>query len=147
MQRPPHVTVATVVERNEQFLMVEELSDNKRVINQPAGHLEPDEDLISAAVRETSEETGWLVEPVAFLGLRQYLAPNNITYIRATFVAKALREIPNATLDKEIIRVHWLSYSEIKARSAEFRSPMVIADIEQYRNGIRYPLELYVNHG
>ena len=35
----PGVTVAAVIERNNTFLMVEELIDGQRVINQPAGHL------------------------------------------------------------------------------------------------------------
>src|SRR5690606_39290162 len=39
----PHVTVATIVERQGRFLMVEEISGNSVVFNQPAGHLEADE--------------------------------------------------------------------------------------------------------
>jgi 8-oxo-dGTP pyrophosphatase MutT (NUDIX family) len=35
------------------------------VLNQPAGHLDPNETLTEAAVRETLEETGWDVEPPA----------------------------------------------------------------------------------
>ena len=37
----PHVTVATIVEDQGRFLMVEEIKQNRHVINQPAGHLEP----------------------------------------------------------------------------------------------------------
>ena len=62
MRFTPHVTVATIVEDNGRFLMVEELADGQAVFNQPAGHLEADESLIQAALRETLEETGWDVE-------------------------------------------------------------------------------------
>ena len=39
--------------------MVEEFDSGNLVINQPAGHVESGEGLISADVRETEEETGW----------------------------------------------------------------------------------------
>ena len=42
----PHATVATVLENDGKFLLVEELSEGRRVLNQPAGHLEPMESLI-----------------------------------------------------------------------------------------------------
>ena len=53
----PHTTVATVIERSGQFLLVEEVSQGIAVLNQPAGHLEQHESLIDAAARETLEET------------------------------------------------------------------------------------------
>ena len=54
----PHLTLATVVSRNNQYLVVEEFDNGQLVLNQPAGHVEPDERLFDAAVRETEEETG-----------------------------------------------------------------------------------------
>jgi 8-oxo-dGTP pyrophosphatase MutT (NUDIX family) len=62
MDWQPHITVATIVEDNGRFLMVE-LKAGRNVLNQPAGHLDPNETLTEAAVRETLEETGWDVEP------------------------------------------------------------------------------------
>jgi len=61
MNDSPHITVASVIERDGRFLMVREMSDGLIVYNQPAGHLEVGETLITAAVRETLEETGWEV--------------------------------------------------------------------------------------
>ncbi len=55
----PDVTVATVVVRDGRLLCVEEQVNGSCVLNQPAGHLEPDEGLVEAALRETLEETGW----------------------------------------------------------------------------------------
>ena len=52
-----HVTVATIVEHDGRFLFVEELKGGRLVLNQPAGHLEPRESLLQAAIRETLEET------------------------------------------------------------------------------------------
>ena len=61
----PDVTVACVVVRDGRLLLVEEQVRGRLVLNQPAGHLEPDESLLEAARRETLEETGWHVEPTA----------------------------------------------------------------------------------
>src|SRR5690606_21729205 len=55
----PDVTVATVVVDGGRLLCVEEHANGGLVLNQPAGHLEPDESLEQAALRETREETGW----------------------------------------------------------------------------------------
>lgn len=49
----PHLTVATLVEQQGRLLMVREHAEGLLVYNQPAGHLEPGESLIDAAVRET----------------------------------------------------------------------------------------------
>src|SRR5690606_39291644 len=73
----PDVTVATVVVAEGRVLMVEESVAGQLVLNQPAGHLEPDESLFEAALRETREETGWDVRLTAFVGAYQWRAPAN----------------------------------------------------------------------
>src|SRR5690606_18486495 len=72
----PDVTVATVVVADGRMLMVEESVAGQLVLNQPAGHLEPDESLFEAALRETREETGWDVRLTAFVGAYQWRAPS-----------------------------------------------------------------------
>ncbi len=51
------VTVAAVIEQDEKFLLVEELIQGKKMLNQPAGHLEDAETLMDELIRETREET------------------------------------------------------------------------------------------
>lgn len=135
-----HVTVATVVEREGKFLMVEELSGGQRVFNQPAGHLDPGETLESAALRETLEETAWEIRLTGFLGVALYTAPGNgVTYLRNAFVAEPVLET-SCALDTDILAAHWLSYEEILAESDRMRSPLVLATIDKYRRGDIYPL-------
>ena len=143
MEWQPHVTVASIVEKDGKFLLVEELSNNELVFNQPAGHLDPNESLIEAAVRETQEETGWTVEPLGVVGVGLYTSPHNdTTYHRTTFHAKVVSHDPNQPLDDGIHQAVWMSYEEILAATDRMRSPLVIRTIEQYLNGHRYPLEL-----
>ena len=143
MEWQPHVTVATVIEHEGKYLLVEELSNGKLVYNQPAGHLDPNETLEQAAIRETLEETGWTIELEGVVGVALYHSPHNdTTYNRTTFHAKALAHDPTITLDDGIQQAIWLSYEEICAASDKLRSQLVLRAIEQYRDGHRYPLSL-----
>ena len=140
----PHVTVATVVFRDGRYLMVEEIDDGRTVLNQPAGHLEPNETLVEAARRETLEETGWEVEIQALLGASLFTsAQTGVSYLRTSFLAQALHHHVERALDTEIIASRWLSYEEILAERARLRSESVLATIEQHRAGHRFPLHFF----
>jgi 8-oxo-dGTP pyrophosphatase MutT (NUDIX family) len=65
----PHVVVATVLKDNSKYLLEEELVNTRRVLNQPAGRLEPGESLEEAAIRETLEETGRVVSIDYLIGI------------------------------------------------------------------------------
>lgn len=143
MSWPPHITVACVVEKDGKFLLVEEFSGGQLVYNQPAGHLEPNETLYEAAIRETFEESGWHVEPTHVLGFSRYSSKRTDTiYFRTTFIAKPLNHDANAMLDDGIERALWLSYDELKAQAHKLRSPLVLENIEQYLAGHKYPLSI-----
>lgn len=145
-----HSSVATVVEKDGLFLMVEEtaegMSAGTTVFNQPAGHLEEHETLFHAALRETLEETGWHVELTDFLGLYHYPAPNGVTYIRHCFVARPLRQDNQRQLDTGIVAAHWLSADAILAPGFKARSPIVGRVLRDYLSGRRYPLSLIYHH-
>ncbi len=138
----PRVTVAAIVEREGHFLMVEEEVEGRVVYNQPAGHLERGESLIEAMLRETREETGWTVRPVAVVGLYQWTSPGGSDFLRVTFAGMALEHDPGLTPDTGIRAVLWLTRDAVAARSAALRSPMVLRGIDDYLAGRRYPLDL-----
>jgi 8-oxo-dGTP pyrophosphatase MutT (NUDIX family) len=138
----PAVTVATVVEREGRFLLVEEETRAGRKLNQPAGHLESGESLPAAAVRETLEETAWSVLPTALVGVYRWeAADNGATFVRFTFCAQPRAHDPHRELDKGIVAAVWLTYDEIVARRADHRSPLVQLCVDDYRAGARWPLD------
>ncbi|MDH4612583.1 NUDIX hydrolase [Pseudomonas sp. BN102] len=143
MSWQPHITVATIVEDQGRFLLVEELADGRAVFNQPAGHLEADESLIQAALRETLEETGWEVELTAVTGIYLYTAPSNgVTYQRVCFAARPLRHHPDQPLDRGIIGPRWLTRDELLTEKNRWRSHLVLRCIDDYLDGERFPLSL-----
>jgi 8-oxo-dGTP pyrophosphatase MutT (NUDIX family) len=142
----PRATVATIVEQDGRFLFVDEVADGRRVLNQPAGHVDEREPILQAALRETIEETGWEVEITHLVGIYTYTNPDLITYYRFCYAARPLRQIPDAKLDHDIIGPVWLSLEELNARREQWRSPLVIKCVEDYIAGRRFPLDLVYEH-
>ena len=142
-----HLTVATVVERNGEFLMVRETKDGVQVLNQPAGHVEPGEDVIAAALRETLEETGWEVKITGFLGFSNAMSVvTGITYYRLVFIAEPVKFNPKAEIDSDIDSAEWMTLEEIKDPSNTPRSEMVHQAVDDFMSGRVFPLEIFRNH-
>ena len=139
----PNVTVAAIIEREDQYLMVEESVDDQIVINQPAGHLDERESLIEAVCRETLEETAWHFKPDAVTGIYRWCHPSEpITFLRIAFCGQALKLDEGRPLDSGIIRARWMSRDEISAPETRLRSPMVMRCIDDYLAGHRYSLSM-----
>ncbi len=143
MSWAPHVTVAAIIEHNHKFLFVEENTRSGIKLNQPAGHLEPDESIIDAVIRETQEETAHSIEPQYLTGIYRWYSKNNdFTYIRFCFYAKSIAYDDKQALDTGIITTLWLTQAEITQQQDKCRSPLVIECLSDYIYGQRYPLSL-----
>ncbi len=138
----PRVTVAAVIERNNRFLLVEEMIHGRRVLNQPAGHLEADESLQSAIIREVWEETARNFIPSALTGIYRWHTPDkDLTYLRFCFSGTVSERTPGRPLDKGILDTCWLDLESLQTHS-HLRSPMVLQCIQDYRANQLVPLEL-----
>ncbi len=140
----PSVTVAAVIERGGKFLFVEERSSGRRVLNQPAGHLDPGESLAQAVVRETLEETAHHFTPTALLGIYRwrYDRDEDVTFLRFAFLGRVDGVEEGRKLDQEIIAALWLTPAELAARRAEHRSPLVQQCVDDCLAGRSFPLGL-----
>ncbi|MBL4712380.1 MAG: NUDIX hydrolase [Gammaproteobacteria bacterium] len=142
----PHATVAAIIEREGRFLMVEEMAGGKLVINQPAGHLDPDESLIDAVIRETQEETAWQFIPEAITGIYLWKHPENgESFLRVTFCGSCDNHNPTQALDDGIQAAVWRTRDELIKKKQTLRSPMVINCIDDYLAGKRFPLDMLID--
>jgi ADP-ribose pyrophosphatase YjhB (NUDIX family) len=143
----PHVTVAAVVERDGRFLLIEEETERGALYNQPAGHLEAGESLLTAVIRETLEESAHHFTPRALLGVYHYhYGPNDTTYMRFAFIGDVTGHEPARALDAGIIRALWMTPAEIRASHARHRTPLVMQCVDDCVAGRRYPLQLISNY-
>ncbi|MEG9498419.1 NUDIX hydrolase [Mannheimia indoligenes] len=143
----PNVTMACVVHCKGKFLFVEEIEYGKRTLNQPAGHLEPNETLLEGTSRELFEETGIRAEISSLVKIYQWQAPRSKTdYLRFLFAVELDDWLEPNPQDADITQALWLSVEEfnhyIQQEGQCERSPLVVQSLKDYLNGERYPLSL-----
>ena len=145
----PHVTVAAVIEKQGQFLLVEEHTSKGLAFNQPAGHLEKDESIIEAVKREVNEETAWQFEPEYIVAIQLWQKDHSASFLRFCFAGQVDQFNQHQALDDGIITTHWLDRDEIAQKKPQLRSPLVLNSIDDYLRGEHYPLSLlstYIDH-
>jgi 8-oxo-dGTP pyrophosphatase MutT (NUDIX family) len=137
----PEITVAAIAETAGRFLVVEERINERLVFNQPAGHVEHGESLLTAVVREVREETAWRFEPESLIGVYLWSSPTSgVTTMRFAFSGAVDDHQAAQPLDQGIIGTHWLSRADLQEREKRLRSPLVMRCIEDYLEGKRQPL-------
>ena len=140
----PSVTVAAVLERGGKFLLVEEVIDGRRVLNQPAGHLDPGESIVDAVKREVMEETCHGFEPTGLVGIyRWFYKPADVTFIRFCFRGRVLDLDASKKRDPQIDAVHWMTPAQLTDRRADHRSPLVQRCVEDFLAGRHFPIDVF----
>ncbi len=146
----PSVTVAAIIERGGQFLLVEEETSDGIRFNQPAGHLDPAESLISAVSREALEETAHEFTAEALVGIymsryQSTRTGEDVTYLRFAFSGQ-VGAVHDRPLDVGILRAVWMTYDELIATQEMHRSPLVLQCVDDYLSGKRSPLSMLYTH-
>ena len=145
----PSVTVAAIIARQvngePQFLLVEEHTPEGLKLNNPAGHLDPEESPQQGVVREALEETARVFTPDRLVGVyvSRFQRPStgdDVTYLRFAFGGSVGEPDPQRTLDTGIVRTLWMTLAELRGSRARHRSPHVLGCIEDFVAGRAYPL-------
>jgi 8-oxo-dGTP pyrophosphatase MutT (NUDIX family) len=146
----PSVTVAAIVERQRdgisEYLLVEEHTPEGLRLNNPAGHLDPEESPQQGVVREVLEETACMFTPDRLIGIyvSRFLRPatgEDVTFVRFAYGGTVGEPDPARALDHGIVRTVWMTLPEVRASRARHRSPHVLGCIEDHASGRRYPLD------
>ncbi len=141
MDWKPDITVAAVVAREHRFLVVEERIAGRLVLNQPAGHVEDNESVITAVIRETLEETAWQFTPEALVGVYCWRKPDSQhDTLRFAITGQVTNHNALATLDQPIVATHWLTREELLHRQDQLRTPLVLRCIDDFLTGQRSAL-------
>lgn len=147
----PSVTVAAIAARprgaDTEYLLVEEHTPEGLMFNNPAGHLDPAESPLEAAVREALEETGCIFTPSHLIGvyLARFQRPargEDITYLRFAYAGTVGEPEPGRALDEGIVRTVWMTIAEARACRERHRSGLLLQCLEDHAAGVRHPLDL-----
>lgn len=135
------ITVAGIIHRAGRFLLVEESIAGARRFNQPAGHVEPGESLLSAAIREVREETRHPFTPEALLGIYHQNATSGARILRVALIG-SVGTPDHEPLDEGIIGTHWLTRAALDSPDYPPRSPFVLRCIDDFLAGQRHELSV-----
>ena len=140
---PTDLTVTVVVEQRDRFLIVKKRSSGAIVVTQPGSHIKTGEAPEQAVVRGALLETGCQVSVSGLLGVYLYIHPQTRQqYLRIVYTADLVKEAISRQLDEVILDVHWYTLADIRHRSRDLRSPIVLRCIEDFAAGKREPNEL-----
>lgn len=130
-----------IVEKDGKLLMVQEAQAKAyKKWNFPAGHLEDNEDIKSAAIREAKEESGY---DIKLTGLLTVASPKLDHPLFIIFTGEVTGGEANAD-PAEILDVKWIPINEIS--KLDLRMKYAITGIvKKYQSGQIYPLDLIEN--
>mgnify|MGYP006369327581 CR=1 FL=1 len=138
------VLAGWLVEKDGKLLMVQEAKKKwYGMWNFPSGHVEDNETIKEAAIREVFEETGCKVRLTGFLPITT-IALGDIKAIVIRFVGEIIEENINFNKD-EILDVKWFDKTKIKSMSDnEIRGYETCIDtLKWYEEGKIYPLDIF----
>ena len=148
------IVVAVAVIEDEKLLVVKE-ADEKHYgkYNLPSGHVDQNESIFKAAIREVKEETGYEVVLKNILTIHN-LVSNDKQVLVIIFKGERLRGEKRFD-KKEILDVEWLSIKELEEKSVDdiraipgIKATMLHSTIEKIKSKKLYPLaiiEEYLN--
>lgn len=128
------VVVGCLVKRDNKYLLVKENPNGKIVYNLPAGHVDKDEQLEVAAIRETKEETGYNVQLIEQIALCHETAHQSVKHIYLAEITGGEEQAQEG----EILEVVWKSFDEIRIleENREMRAPWVFSVIDKFENRV-----------
>lgn len=118
------VVVACLLKNDDKYLLVQERQPNAYGLwNLPAGHVDKDEKLEKAAIRETKEETGLDVSLIKEVAIYHETAKQTVKHVYSAKILGGELISPN----DEIMDIQWLTFDHIKSlyENEKLRKPWI----------------------
>jgi ADP-ribose pyrophosphatase YjhB (NUDIX family) len=107
-----HNLTDVLIVKDGKFLLVEEGKPGREgLFNLPGGHVEADESLFAAAIREAKEESGYDVELTGVVGIYQSISDYG-NFSGPVFCARIIGG--QATTSREHPSQRWVTYEELQ---------------------------------
>lgn len=139
------IYVSTVVEKDGKFILVREKKKQCYVKwNIPSGHVEENEFITNAAVREVKEETNLDVELTGLISVYNNMFEdfNSISFV---YTCKIVQDLKIDFDKNEIIEIKWFTFEELKNMKEELRDyNYIIETIRRYNENEIKPLNTII---
>ncbi len=147
------VIVGCIIMKDDSFVIVKEAK--KHVYgkwNLPMGRLDENEKIISGSIRESEEETGLKLKLTGLVGV--YHSKSAFEKSAERVVLKVLFSAEPVGSDKikfpheELLEAKWITFKDFfKIAEGDFRSPGIIAMVNDYKNRGTIPINYVKEFG
>ena len=103
------LTVLCLIYKEDKYLLQDRIKNDWRGYTLPGGHIEPNESIVDAVIREMKEETGLTIYNPKLCGVKQFPIDNG-RYIVFLFSSD---EFSGEIVSSDEGKMHWVSKSEL----------------------------------
>lgn len=113
MERTENVelTVLCLIHRDNRYLLQDRIKEDWKGLTLPGGHIERDESIVDAVIREMKEETGLTIRNPKLCGVKQFPIDNG-RYIVFLFHTD---EFEGEVISSQEGAMHWISKDELSS--------------------------------
>ena len=140
MQRTENVelTVLCLIHQNDKYLLQNRLKNDWKGLTLPGGHIEKNESIIDAVIREMKEETGLTIRKPRLCGIKQFPIENGRYIVFLFHTDKFLGEVTSSE-EGEMV---WVEKPELsKMNTVNDLSPLLQVMLDNNLTEFQYVIE------